>query len=67
MTSIIDDVEFVVDAGPEEGTTVAMLVLHGDLVESCETYLEDQEATYLSLIISRSTAEELVKEIKEYL
>lgn len=67
MASYLDDVTFEIDAGPEEGTTIAMLVLHGDLVESCEAYLEDEEATSMSLVISRGVAEDLIKEIGRYL
>jgi hypothetical protein len=67
MSSYLDDATFEVDAGPEDGTQVAMLILHGDLVESCETYLENEEATSMSFTISRSVAESLVTEIGLYL
>jgi hypothetical protein len=67
MASLIDDAEFNVDAGPEEGTTVATLTLHGDFVEACEAYLDDMEVSSLSFTISRSTAMELMNEIARYL
>jgi len=65
----IDDVDFYLDGGYGEygNQTKAFLSLEGDFVETFQNYLDNEDATRITLEISRSDAEKLIKLISEYI
>ena len=64
--SSIDDVEMDSDIDGN-GNVVTWLILHGDFVDACDDYLDNERSGKLRLRISHNIAENLVKEVSKYL
>lgn len=67
---MIDEVSFEVDGGYGEEppySTKAFLTIEGDFVREFEGYLKEEDATSVSLEITRDVAEKLHKQLTEVL
>jgi hypothetical protein len=67
---LIDDVEFEIDGGYGEEPPYqvkAFLVLKGDMVEECEKYLADEDASDIWFEIGRNEAEKLLEQLAQAL